>query len=346
MSASESRLQKLYKELTAKERAIMRLRWFKEDAEEPPELFQTTPWEQIDEINRLARIGGATHRYVSPFALWLQARLQATSVRFGIISAFQLWSLHADRLLGKVLFEAGEPITQSAYDARLAAARSEALPVDVLAELLAEADLEEEDLDDRQYKRRLAEHERKLRQLVADGTLPGTGRGRSVKVPAGAFYDWRGEETPVLPERGLRYEVFPDGAAQQVQQLRAQREEILKLLEEAPQIFPLPGVKGERDSKVDVLGRQLVRTVAGEVTAAWAELLALERVVKDASDRFDGEEAIHPEVRRVLDEIGSTATELQERLQPWIEGFVLPGEPDEQLLRALASIIEHDTARP
>ncbi len=68
---------------------------------------------------------------------------------------------------------------------------------------------------DRQYGRRLQAHERDLRRLVADGTLPGTGCGRSLQVPAGAFYDWRGKETPALPECGLRWEVFPDEAAEQ-----------------------------------------------------------------------------------------------------------------------------------
>ena len=46
MSAADNRVQKLFKGLTAKERAIMRLRWFKEDADEPGELRQTTPWDQ------------------------------------------------------------------------------------------------------------------------------------------------------------------------------------------------------------------------------------------------------------------------------------------------------------
>ncbi len=134
---------------------------------------------------------------------------------------------------------------------------------------------------DRQYAGRLQPHERKPRRLVADGTLPGTGRGRSLQVPAGALYDWRGKETPALPEWGLRFEVFPDEAAEQVQRLGAQRDSLHELLKEAP----LPDPAGCHGRGPTLEGR-CPRTgrgaaVAAEPTRAWSELLAIERIVKN-----------------------------------------------------------------
>ncbi len=340
MSASDNRLQKIFKVLTAKERAIMRLRWFKEDAEEPAELLQTTPWEQIGEINRLARFGDATQHEVSWYGTWLQTRLDAINVRFGMVDCLRLWGLHADQLRTRLVCDAGEPVTRSEYDARLAAARVERLPVSALAELLSEADLDAEDLDDRQYDQRVRDHERELRRLVAERTLPGTGRGRGLQITAGAFYDWRGEPAPVVPEWALGFEVFPDQAAEEVQRLRAQREALHELLAQAPCPSPLDAMAEDGRSNIDILGRNLVRLVAGELTGAWSELLAIEQIVKDASERFEGEEPLHPDARQLLEETKAAAAGLRESLSPWFGDLLLPDEPDERVVEALSGIIK------
>ncbi len=109
MSAIDNRLQKLFKALTARERASMRLRWFKEDTEEPVELLQTTPWEQFAEVNRLARIGDATNHEITWYALWLLARLDAVRARLGMVDCLRLWELHADQLRRSLLVPDGAP---------------------------------------------------------------------------------------------------------------------------------------------------------------------------------------------------------------------------------------------
>ena len=73
------------------------MRWFKEDAGEPPELLQTTPREQFDEVNRLARLADANHE-ITWHALWLLARLDAVRVRLGMVNCLRLWEMHADQL--------------------------------------------------------------------------------------------------------------------------------------------------------------------------------------------------------------------------------------------------------
>ena len=236
MSAADNRLQKLFKALTARERASMRLRWFKEDAEEPDALRQTTPWDQFEEVNRLARVGDATNHEVTWYALWLRARLDAVRVRFGMVDCLRLWGLHADQ----------------------------------------------------------------LRLLLSDT------------------------------------------AARQGKRSRAGIEE---LLGQAPHLVPVTGEQHEAVDGVDALGRNLVRLVAREVKEAWAELLAVERIVRKAADQFDGEEPIHPETRRLLEDATAAVKGLREALSPWFQDMALPEEPDEQVVRALTAVIEPRSER-
>ncbi len=234
MSAADNRVEKLFRSLTAKERAIMRLRWFKEDAEEPAELLQTTPWEQINEINRLARLADATNHEVTWYALWAQARLDAINVRFGMVDCLWLWSLHADQ----------------------------------------------------------------LRLLV------------------------------------------PDRSGREGKRLRAERDAIRDLLGQAPCLLPLDAEEYEEGSGVSVLGRNLLRLVAGELKATWSELLALEQLVSEATGQFEGEEVMHPGARQLLHDVRSVAIGLQESLRPWFGDLVLPEEPDQDVVGALAVIIK------
>ncbi len=43
------------------------------------------------------------------------------------------------------------------------------------------------------WKRVQAEKRAEIAGLVKDGTLQGQGRGKALKVQAGSFYDWLGE---------------------------------------------------------------------------------------------------------------------------------------------------------
>ncbi len=139
--------------------------------------------------------------------------------------------------------------------------------------------------------------------------------------------------------------LVPEAAARQSKRSRAGREGIEELLGRAPSLFPLDGEQDEEEIGVDALGRKLVRIVAREAKATWAELLALDKVVSEAAAQFDGEEPILPETRQMLEGAKAAVTVLQEALSPWFEDLVLPEEPDEQVVRALTADIERRSER-
>jgi len=110
MSSAGNRADKLFVGLTARERGIVRLHSFKEDMPDPAALEAATPWDQIDEVNRLTRLMNGTHHEVSWYGLWLQARLEAVSVRMGLLRILQLWALDSERI--RDAFGFGEPASR------------------------------------------------------------------------------------------------------------------------------------------------------------------------------------------------------------------------------------------
>lgn len=222
MSTNGNRAGKLYAGLTAHERGMMRLHYFRSDTAEPEALETATPWDQLDEVNRLTRLMNGTHHEATWYGLWLQARLEAVSVRLGLLRILQLWSLESERIRDAFAF--GEPA------------------------------------------------------------------GRPVRKGRGS----RRDRTPAWP--------------------------------------PSAGPEGS-------LGRELVRKVEEGVTAAWAELLAVEAVVEETAQAFDGEESIHPGARELLDAVKALAMDLAAAVKGLQGGYVLPEEPDAAVLELLMKLV-------
>lgn len=124
-------------------------------------------------------------------------------------------------------------------------------------------------------------------------------------------------------------------AAEQVELLRTQCEAIMGVLNRAPRLSPVTVAGSEEGSRVDSLGRDLPL-----LSAVWAELFAIETVVGDASGRFEHEEPIHPETRRLLDEVGDGVVALWKQLQRWSTDFALTEEPDQRVVELLTRIVE------
>ena len=184
---------------------------------------------------------------------------------------------------------------------------------------------------------------------MAEGRLPGAGRGRKLQIPAGAFHDRRGQPVPVLPEWGLGLEVFPNEAATQVERLRSQREALWELAKRAPSWPPAamatPPAPPEGQPRTAALGRVLTLLVAAELTEVWGELLALEQIVQERGETFNGEEPLHPLTRAVLEEARTRAQELVEGLKPAFGDLVLPEEPNARAVEALTEIIEQEATK-
>ena len=180
----------------------------------------------------------------------------------------------------------------------------------------------------------LSPRERAVMRLRAfkEDALPGHGRGTTLAIPAGAFADWRGESVPLLPGWGMTFEIFPDEAADQVGRLRTQRETLQKLLD--PEEAEDPRLAG--------LSERITETVAAELTELWAELLALDEVVREVGEEFDGEEPLHPECRALLDETKQAVVALATNHPPSFAELILPTEPAPRVREALTALINQE----
>jgi hypothetical protein len=202
---------------------------------------------------------------------------------------------------------------------------------------------------DRAWARLCKEKERELATLVADGTLQGKGKGRGLKVSAGSFYDWLGEEMPVSPGWGFGFDVRPDGEAEEVARRRKERDAAQDAFAGCPRLPPLHfddwpeflnyaasfRAKGELDELVD-LHISLLRE---GIEKRWREQRAIEAMVAEAQEAFDGEDPCVPDVRHVIDHTREALVDLHRSLLQYVEPFELP-EPDEETLEAVRALYE------
>lgn len=216
MSTATARVKNMYAGLTAHERAILRLRWFKEDRPEDPELFRSTPRFQVGEVDREMALAGAIQENQAWFSNLLEARADALRVRHALAGCLGLWRMHAE----------------------------------TAAEALAEAGL--------------------------------TNEARAV-------------------------------------------------LQGLCEAAPLVGSEG----KAGELEEAYLDGVAEGLTRVWAELLAADEVVAWGTERFAGEEPLHPEVRHAIEETRAELLELAREVEARRPAFALPTEADPELAEVL-----------
>ena len=129
MKLNDRRLDHLSTGLSPRERAVMRLRAFKDDAPEPSGLYRSTPDAQIPEINRLLALANATHREITWYAVWLQSRTDTICLRSALASAFALMGSPGSALDDPRLEDRSEAITATVA-AELAKLWAELLALD------------------------------------------------------------------------------------------------------------------------------------------------------------------------------------------------------------------------
>jgi hypothetical protein len=225
----DGRLDKLAPALTAKERAILVLRAWKEEVSEDSQIRWKMPAEQATEYNRYISLMNGVYDFVSLYAMILNQSLSLVSARYGWLLSLRLWALTVMELAGYITLHTKEPITRSEYERRATAAREEMVPASELAEILASeyegwADSELEPQEEEEeplvkpaaWKRVCRQKARELAQLVDEGVLVGTRKRRRLYVNAGSFYDWLGEPVPVFPDWGFKFDVLADRRASEV----------------------------------------------------------------------------------------------------------------------------------
>ncbi len=94
MRISDGRIDRLYPALTAKERALLVLRAWKQDEEEDRRIRLTMPSAQINEFNLyIDLLNGA--RELTPYVHAIGIMIDQMDLRYGWLLTLDLWAIHA-----------------------------------------------------------------------------------------------------------------------------------------------------------------------------------------------------------------------------------------------------------
>ncbi len=366
MSSKDHQLEKMFESLTAHERAVLVLRSWKEGKDEDPAWRRTMPSSQGSEFNHYIGLMNGVNTRIGVYLLFVRQEVEKLSLRFAWLMTMMLWQYQALEFWEHVLFASKEPVTESEYRELERKEREEYRPIGELASILTEhhdgfteADLmPAEDGHDEHivvapeaWARVQKEKERELAALVKEGALPGQGRGKALKVQAGAFYDRLGEPAPVYPEWARWYEVVPDDQAEDAQRRRRFLERAVEAYRRGPRVL-IPHLTGLGQSEefqvtdpstIDELAQALKETLQEGVLARWRELRAAEVVVEEVAREFDGEDPCVPVLRHEIDRCRSNLEGLHRDLQDYVPPFALE-EPGEEQLAAVRELVEREVA--
>ncbi len=360
--SGEQRVDRLFPALTAKERATLVLRAWKEDADEDRLVRSTMPDRQGPEFNRYIDLMNAANGKLGPFVLLLDALAGRIGLRLGWLSTLHLWSLRSFDIASYIWFHTKEPVTESEHTRLAQERRAEMAPADELAELLverfkgwADEDLEpsaepvgEPLINDGAWNRVLAEKKKELARLVQEGVLTGRRQGKRLLVNVGVFYDWLDEPTPVRPEWGKDFEVFPDDQAEKVRLLKEERMHARESFRQGPTLFADSTFfeNGERREGQgsgrawgDEIATALTDRLREGITECWSQLRAAELIIATVAEEFGGEDPLAPAVRSVLDGLRQELAGLHGDAQKYTGAFDLP-EPDEALIQRLRDAVD------
>ena len=353
MSGSQ-RLDRLYPALTAKERALLVLRAWKEDQEEDPQVRRTMPESQAPDFNHYVNLMNAANLDMGKYIVMLNGIVNQLGLKHAWLASLQLWGIHVWELATYIILHTNEPITESEHRHLVEKARQEMVPVAELAEVLVEsydgwteADMEPvEDPDDgpavrqKAWNRLLAEKKRELSRLAEEGVLAGKRSGRRLLINNGSFYDWLGDPVPVSPDWGKGYDLLPDDQADRVESLKTERLRAQQVVAKSPvssvQRFleeELGRPVTERQERWDEAMAALAESLREGVPWCWQELRAVETVLEEVTQEFNGEDPLVPAVREVLDKTHQDLADLPSFLAALDVEVELP-EPDEERVDA------------
>jgi hypothetical protein len=347
--SGNQRLDRLYPTLTAKERALLVLRAWKQDCEEDAQVRRTMPADQSLEFNRYVHLMNAANGDLALHIVVLNGVAGQLGLKSAWLASLQMWGIRVWDLATYIALHTEEPITVSEHRRLVGEARAEMVPVADLAETLVErydgwtgADMEpggeddEQVVSDKAWNRLLAEKKRELTRLVQESVLAGKRRGRGLLINNGSFYDWLGEPVPVCPEWGTGYDVLPDDETQQVERLKKERLRALEALSRSPAspILELLEEKlgrraTERQERWDEAMAALREQLREGVPWCWQEVRAVETVLEEVAAEFDGEDPLLPPVREVLDKTRQDLAELHVLLD-FVDAEAELPEPDEE----------------
>ena len=313
MSDLEQRLERLAEKLTAKERALLVLRAFKEERRQDPVWRRTMPEEQVEEfggyLRRICGLNGELGWYL----LVLNQEVEKLDLHLESLTNLMLWGLSGWRTRLFMMRHTKEPVTESEYRELEAKARMDPMPVDELAELLEDESRNREAVDVEELERLRQDKAGELAALVDQGILVGGEEDGRRYVQAGSYYDWVREPVPMHPAWAREYEVLPDDEAEQVKDLREGRLTMRLGVGDGPmqQTAQLLGIEerlaelAEPTPRDDLLELHTSLFRAG-MAECWRRLGAVELVVEEVRQELDGEDPLAPVLRELVEESRQT----------------------------------------
>jgi hypothetical protein len=352
--SGNQRLDRLYPALTAKERALLVLRAWKADQEEDVAVRRTMPADQGRDFNHYIHLMNAANLDAGKYIAVLNLMSDQLGSKSAWLASLQMWGIRIWDVWIYIALYTNEPITESEHKRLVDDARAEMVPLADLAETLVErydgwteADMEpggdddEPVVKDKAWNRVLAEKKRELTRLVGEGVLAGKRRGGGLLISNGSFYDWLGEPVPLCPDWGKGYDVFPDDRAEQAKSLKRARLNAWEAVSKSPASPILERLEEavgrsvtERQERWDEAMAALRERLREGVPWCWQELRAVETVLDEVAQEFDGEDPLVPPVRNVLDKAHQELADMPQFLGALHVEVELP-EPDEERVDAL-----------
>jgi hypothetical protein len=336
--------------LSARERAILVLRAFKEKKPQDQRLGHGMDQFEVREYNRLIRLMNACNLEVLTMVIMLRERVAKIGLKLGWLATLEMWREHADKMEVYLRGFTKEPITESAYKALLAAEPDRWAPAGELADVLTsrKADWDQEQIEDAErrvvhadeWEKETERNKQQLVRLVKSKALEGRRRGGELEIRIATFYAWLGEEVAIRPAWGIDYDPVPDADVASVNQLKASRERIRLTLagrdagDEAEQGPPI----------YKAMAGGLKPALKAQIQSTWSELIALDAALVEVAREFDGEDVLRPETRADLDSSRRDLEEAHVQLQMIVGEFELP-ELDQDEVRQNLEFIQYFAER-
>lgn len=323
MTSLGGRTERLFHDLTATERGLMVLQAWKRGEREDPKV-RSTIRERADVLafNHLISVMNAANTRMGLYVIELAHAVDLLGMELQWLQALDMWSDDVTWLGTFILFHGRTMITESEHQALIDADRAQWTPLQALAEEMVEdfddwtpEELEvnadgEEVVRDVAWKRRVAQFERQLRQLVRDGTLKGRTTKGGISVEVGSFYDWRGRAPVVFPDWGPPFEVRPDEESEDVRRTQVLIEHVRTILQTTPRTLLTRRIEKRTEAEQNALpfdaGKEawdrMLTVKAEQAGRRWREIGAVEVVFAEVGDReFAGEAPELPYVRATMD---------------------------------------------
>ena len=305
----EQRLNRLAPVLTAQERAILVLESWKDGKSEDPSWRRSMPPDQAHAFNRYIELMNQANRVLGHVIAALAMQTEKLEQREAWLIDLTLWQEHIDDIRRAVRLSVKEPITESEYRAAVEAARDEWVPVQELAAFLAgERDYPDDDYEegeegwgpvikDEVWDGAVAEEEKRLRALVAEGQLPSRGKGKAMKLQHRALQHF-GRDVGAVSEDYFTYRVVPDNQAEEVEAERKALQGLQKVLDSKQYLGQDDDAQPSLPERIQ---QALRETTAYLLISIWVQLRCVEALVNEIGEAFNGIDPLKPAFREKLD---------------------------------------------